>query len=448
MKFIFHAIVIVCCFNPAYGQGVIFDDEEYNSSPIKAQLMRGDYQVPSSASIKKYSPRPGNQLDYSTSVAWAIAWQARTILFAKNNGLTDMDDIIKNIFAPAYIYQKAIEDENCAEGISLGAGLSAAKTYGMPLFNDYWNFCGGNDSPFIDSIAKKNVLTDFSKIFYLSDPPEKKILALKKTLSEGLPVVIGMATPPSFRLAKEFWQPKEVINGKYPGQALCVVGYDDAKYGGAFEVANSWGGSWGNKGYMWIRYKDFTDFTKYGYEIYVAEKERKYMLKGSIKLQRQDARAINVKAKEAGVFAANEAFASGAQFQVIITNEDPAFVYVIGSDLTGECFLLFPYDQTTSAALTYKSNHIAIPDETHFIEFDNTPGKDFLCVLYSKEELDIEGVIKKIGADRGAFYEKVKRVLGKQLINNSVTWAENEISFQGDTETGTIVAAIVEIEHH
>jgi hypothetical protein len=48
---------------------------------------------------------------------------------------------------------------------------------------------------------------------------------------------------------------------------MCVVGYDDARYGGAFEVQNSWGTKWGNAGYIWIPYTVFTDFVFEAYGI-------------------------------------------------------------------------------------------------------------------------------------------------------------------------------------
>jgi C1A family cysteine protease len=36
------------------------------------------------------------------------------------------------------------------------------------------------------------------------------------------------------------------------GHAMVAVGYDDAKQ--AFLIQNSWGPSWGNKGYGWFGY--------------------------------------------------------------------------------------------------------------------------------------------------------------------------------------------------
>jgi hypothetical protein len=38
--------------------------------------------------------------------------------------------------------------------------------------------------------------------------------------------------------------------------SVCIIGYDDDKFGGAFEIVNSWGTEWANDGYLWIKYKD------------------------------------------------------------------------------------------------------------------------------------------------------------------------------------------------
>lgn len=40
------------------------------------------------------------------------------------------------------------------------------------------------------------------------------------------------------------------------GHAMCIIGYDDSKFGGAFEVMNSWGDNWGDDGYFWVKYSD------------------------------------------------------------------------------------------------------------------------------------------------------------------------------------------------
>ena len=66
-------------------------------------------------------------------------------------------------------------------------------------------------------------------------------------LANQLTVVIGFWTFSSF-----FKHDYECWNGnadKATGShAMCVVGYDDNKFGGAFLVMNSWGTGWGKGG--------------------------------------------------------------------------------------------------------------------------------------------------------------------------------------------------------
>ena len=82
------------------------------------------------------------------------------------------------------------------------------------------------------------------------NPLKKKVDNVKRSLINGNPVVIGFKVEESFYSAKTVFEPDNL--GSDGGHAMCVVGFDDDKYGGSFEVINSWGPSWGNNGYMWI----------------------------------------------------------------------------------------------------------------------------------------------------------------------------------------------------
>lgn len=109
--------------------------------------------------------------------------------------------------------------------------------------------------------------------------------------------------------------------------------------------------------------------------------------------------------------------------------------------------MVFPPADNISAALTYKSNHIAIPDETYYIELDDTEGKDYMCILYSKEALDISNIIKKIKLADGIFYDKVKFAFADNMVlTKDVRYMQNNISFSTRTER-TVVPIIVEINH-
>ena len=147
------------------------------------------------------------------------------------------------------------------------------------------------------------------------------------------------------------------------------------------------------------------------------------------------------------IYKLNESYTSGTRYRLYISNNEPAYVYVIGSDLTGSVSKVFPPTDNISAALTYKSNHIAIPDERYFIEMDNTIGTDYMCVLYSKNALDINALIDKMESMNGSFYTKLKTALGDEMIPlNDIYTPKNNMTFHAQSNQ-TIVPLIVEIPH-
>ena len=135
-------------------------------------------------------------------------------------------------------------------------------------------------------------------------------------------------------------------------------------------------------------------------------------------------------------------------YAIYISNNEPAYVYAISTDLTNEITKIFPFEEGISAALTDKKNDVAIPDEDHFIEFDENPGKNFLCVLYSKNELDINDIITKIGTQQGTFSERIFKVIGEKLVApEHINFAKDKISFQAFSNGKTIVPMMVELSH-
>ena len=47
-----------------------------------------------------------------------------------------------------------------------------------------------------------------------------------------------------------------VSNENGDGHAVTIIGFNDNKYGGCFEIMNSWGSEYGDNGFMWIKYDD------------------------------------------------------------------------------------------------------------------------------------------------------------------------------------------------
>ena len=53
--------------------------------------------------------------------------------------------------------------------------------------------------------------------------------------------------------------------------AVLAIGYDDTKYGGCIEIMNSWGDTWGNKGFLSVKYNDYAKFFVGGYAFYMKD---------------------------------------------------------------------------------------------------------------------------------------------------------------------------------
>jgi hypothetical protein len=450
-----------------HARGLNFNDASYASAPKKATLTRALNVLPPRASIKQYAPYPKTQEQYSTCTAWASAYCGRTILDAIKYNWTDKDTITSHAYSPAFLFRMLRpNDAECQLGSDIGVAFQLMKDKGLIPYADLPVPCVPSLNTAEYNKAATATLKDFARLFDVNSSDNFKIQAVKKSISEKKPVVIGMICPPSFDQAYKYWQPTELPLDSYGGHAMCVVGYDNDQYGGAFEVQNSWGTNWGSEGYTWIRYADFANFVRYGYEFIDLPDEKPNMpdLSGSLKLvlsggQEMPANLV-VSTRGLEVVSANpnagpltsyqtaQSYTSGTNFRIYISNDEPAYVYAISSDLSNQVTKIFPYQDGISAALTYKKNDVALPDEDHYIQFDNNPGKDFLCVLYSRNELDINGIIAKIAAGQGTFNEKVFKVIGDRLVEPAnIKFARDKIAFQGQSKGKDIIALMVEMNH-
>ncbi|MDW7694616.1 C1 family peptidase [Flammeovirgaceae bacterium SG7u.111] len=447
-------------FAQEYTTGLNFDDEEYAKIPRKAPLTRGLYveAMPTAISLKKYCPTPMSQGSYGTCVGWSTNWAARTIVEAIRNNWNSRDQISQNTFSPGYVYQqiKDRNDVNCSFGTSIHDALNYMKFNGSVHYSDFDQSCASEVPMHLKEKEKAFKIKDFARIFSIDQSSNFKIQATKKGLSENYPIIIGMKCPPSFFKAKGAWQPEEDPKGSFGGHAMCVIGYDDSKYGGAFEIMNSWGTGWGNEGFIWVKYEDFANFTKYAYElihdpgtyrpptpVVVAKPD----LSGELKLVTDRGKAMTASLR-GDEYKMNQAYQSGTSFRIFISNNEPAYVYAIGTDNTEEIFQLFPYAPDISASLNYSQNDVALPSEDHYITMDNTTGTDYICVLYSKDELDIEAIKRKIAYTSGDFKGRVESVLGDMLVtDNNITFSGNEIGFKAFSKGRSIVALIVATDH-
>jgi len=446
--------------------GMDFDDDAYQKVPRKANLLKRDYEnLPAKASLKQYCPFPRNQGQFGTCVGWSSAYAARTIVEARNKKMTDRNQISNEAFSPMFVYHMIRQDEGCANGTFINDALETMKDKGVVKFDQLTENCPDVEiDDEVLEIATPNKISDFARLFADQETVPVKMKAMKKALAAGNPVVIGMKVPPSFFKVTYSWEPAPEDNpgNKYGGHAMCVIGYDDAELDGrgAFEIQNSWGAQWGNGGYIWVSYDAFMAYTKYAYEVIAIPSATDASNNGVVQdlsgeILYQTASSEDMKAKfvnmngNIGYYQMESSYKSGTKFRIYITNNQPAFVYAIGSDMTtGNLFPIFPNEEGISPALTYPANAVAIPDENYFVQMDNTKGKDYMCVLYSKEPLDIKTIQSKISKESGTFADKINKAFGDKLVANPTCKdANGKMQFGANSEGKTIMAVIVEIDH-
>lgn len=446
-------IILISCHNllaqTPYGAGMNFNHEAYKRLPVTAPLTRGDFDnLPKRISLQPYAPTPGNQGSTGTCTAWSSAYHARTISESVKLNRTDQKETDQNTFSPSYIYNLIREYEGCDQGTYIHNAMEVMKNYGVPKYS----FLQFNCLKEIDNTDHQNAspykIKDYKILFSLES--NNKVLPVKKSLSEKKPVVFGMYCPESFYYAKDVWRPTQSDrHTEHGGHAMVVAGYDDEIHGGSFLILNSWGKKWGNDGYIWVRYEDFNFFAVYGFELIDEVSESFVPFAGKLEFRLDNGSTMDARFNpEKQIYEMIRPYNSGTLFRLYISNNEPAYVYAFGSDLSKKNFAIFPHAKNISPYLGYKENNVAIPDEDHYVRMDETKGKDFFCVLYSKDPIDIDQVMMKMEAAPGSFKERLYRVLNDQLIKpDQIQYERSRIAFKGSGGKASIVPVIVEIEH-
>ena len=136
------------------------------------------------------------------------------------------------------------------DGATVEAALDAVRKYGA-CSADVWP----NEKPFYKKPSKEAYANGLKGHEVTKYYQVKNRTQIKKAINKGYPVAIAVAW--CFRsINGSTWimntPTDEEIEECDSGHAMVIVGYDDETK--LFEVRNSWGEQWGNKGYAFIDY--------------------------------------------------------------------------------------------------------------------------------------------------------------------------------------------------
>ena len=471
---------------PQFTGEQMITQEQYQSIPLVPKV-RSLTPLPSSASLKKYCPTPGNQKQYGTCTGWASTYAARTISWAVKNNLTDVRDITNQAFSPSFVYSqiKNSNDVDCQQGASIDKSVKLLKEGGAVFLTDLPYQCDPDVTPFLQQ-AKGYAIKDYQRLTTrIGATSEEDFVNMKRALADKKPGLISVKCHDSFMRSKgsEVWD--GTLDNFSGYHAVCLIGYDDNfdnKDGtfGAVEVMNSWGTNWRNGGFIHIKYQDFTKILDYAVCLYddvrpvpppeppkpepqpildtLKRMEGSFALilnNGTSMQVEGDPNSIrNLKLVNAEKMTYNiiNSYPAGTLFRINFTSSQPAYVYVISTDSRRSPLAqLFPDpERNISALLDFRSAvSVSIPDETQYIEMDETPGEDYLCVIYSKEELNIEAIktaFQKNAAE--SFVKTVKEALADQIVDeNEVEFEKNKIEFKAASVNHTAVPIFIGIKH-
>lgn len=470
-KMLLTAGLFVCLAAQAqqHATGLIFDDATYQQTDRLSPALKFTAKDLPAFSLKKYCPTPSDQGAMGSCVGWATGYGALTISLAIRDSITGKELITTVAGSPLYIYNQ-IQTHGCDPGGSrFNDALTLLKTKGDCKKTDF-NPADCSIKPTATENAKASSLKikEYYNIFGVSDNPDAKVAATVNSLNAKKPVVAGFNLTPSFDNvgATGEWnpQPNENING---GHAVCIIGYDNIQK--RFEVLNSYGTNWGNKGFFTISYADFGKYCKYGYQIVLEKnvdnsgnknalsgvfnfKKMKNYNSDSDKYEYTDVKPLlnnNYYTLPDGSVKTTDFYrivASGMQ------KDNYVYIFSIKPDHTSE--IIFPLSLSQGGSdvndipIVPASNvNVEIPvDENKGLSTDQT-GTDYLCILYSREKIDdIKTVVSAVNTGTGDFTARLQQALGSRLIPfDKISYNSNLMGLTAQAGTGTVAPIILKV---
>jgi len=423
-----------------YAKRAVLNNEKYNKvAELSDSTTRGKtVSLPASVSLKDYAPIPGNQGYLSSCTGWASAYAARTIIESHYLNRTDKFLTTKMAFSPLFLYFAAREFKNVpkdTEGADPVDILNFMTLYGMPRRAVF------DDNPVAyEQLQQQGFLTGpvpgFSKLFNTNVTPAYKIDQVKKCLADNNPVIIGICAPDSFYDAKDIWTPENGESRKPEnGHALCVVGYDDKKYGGAFEIMNSWGEEWGNNGFTWISYDTFGKWVEQALVINedfsVYDKAIEFTGKIKVELSGKNEPAA-VKLLSDGIYRLPSTVKTGTQIRLNIDNSG-----------LPKSNLMNTYVFFTNA----QNNKAVKVANNEWIKTDGPLKPENIVILFSRSALDIDSILTAFERQKDDIPSRLSRIIGKDFImfgNSKYEYSSMQIkaNFMNQKSTAGMILSV------
>ncbi len=227
----------------------------------------------------KYFPPIGNQGQQGSCASWAVNYYAHTIIEAEDYGWDASSGNKSYLMSPAWVYNMI--DGGVDQGSTFGENALVLQHWGsaslatMPYYDTNHQGMGG---PRAMREAAQYKIKDY---YFINNTGKGMIYTIKHLIDEGIPVTFGIDADiykDAFSDGNYIISSKEYSASLTPNHGQTIVGYDDFITDdgdvGAFKIANSWGGGWGDHGFYWVTYKAFyteVDYNNTGQPMYMID---------------------------------------------------------------------------------------------------------------------------------------------------------------------------------
>jgi Papain family cysteine protease len=475
LRYLYSCVIVVL---PALlcAQGLLMDDAAYERLPRQPRYGDGNKAESIALSeitkidLRPYCPRPQNQGVISSCSGWATGYGALSILQAIQKGWEGRTDTItRNAFSALFVYNQ-VKLGSCNLGAYLDAAATLLKSTGNIRSKDFdlfKNDCERQPSPEQLQQASNYRIKDFMTLFSPGENAGIKIEKTKLSLSQKLPVVVGVTLRNSFSsLNKEnpTWYPEAGDTTFFGAHAMVVVGYDDGRE--AFQVMNSWGTNWGDGGFGWIKYQDFGRYCMYSFQLIPHEDPGKF----EVFNPRLFLRLISLDSLHNAQFADGKLFFNGrfyelssgmikkfslAQLHLSYLNAG-AYCYMFSYDPEGNIRIHWPRDGlldshfeglSESAIITVPNVNLYIPSENAALQFEKS-GLEYICILVSRNPVtDLNSHLHRLqNEDSPDFTGALYASFGQELLPlHSITYTPETLGFTNPIPKGKIAPIILQL---
>ena len=449
--------------------GGYLDPKQFEKANIYEPLTDDNNKnpLPESVNLQRFAPTPGNQGQQGSCVAWSSAYAARSIVESARTGQSGEN----TKFSPAFLYNQ-IGLDGCQGSYIIRAMEFMTKQGSVP-YNDFEytdQDCSRQPDRSLISKAEEFKMRGFNRLSLGDRNDAIDMRAIKENLAQGAPVVIGMMVGQSFMqgmIGKDVWDPEPGDDQQtgFGGHAMCVVGYDDKKYGGSFLIMNSWGPEWGNNGFGWVRYQHFNYFVREAYGLEPMQKvgaaaNQPFETEiGLVTVEYDGKKTVSkgyIPLRSAGnnIFQTTGPVSASTRFKMEVKNTTECYVYVFGKETDGTSYTLFPYPRSDDPSKTKYSPFCGItgyrlfPKDKSMMP-DSIGTKDIMAVVVSKEPLDWFALNQQISKSPQLDYgQRLSTALGSSLIRSVryQTGSNGTMQLRAEGDNNKVVACIVEID--